>query len=289
MNDNADGGVSVLKILNEEHRCVVAEGPIWDADRNRLWFLDILGECIFEADLTTGDIKKTDVGQQIGCMALCENGDLLLGMQDGVYRMNQNGEKTLAHQPVKIKGRRFNDGKVGPDGCFYLGTTDADGEGAFYILRDGVLTELFDKCGCSNGLDWSADETKMFYCDTPLRKIEVFDFDGENHKISNRRTFVEIDENLGNPDGFAMDIEDNIWLGLWDGNAVLEIKNDGSFGTKIDVPAKKASSCCFAGENLNVLVITTASKGDYEKYPLSGYVFTKQLNVKGKKIYKYKY
>lgn len=275
-------------ILNENYRCHVAEGPLWDDVNNTLLFLDILGECIFKVDYESRNIQKIDVGQQIGCMALCENGDLLLAMQDGIYRMNQKGEKTIAHQPIKIKGRRFNDGKVGPDGCFYLGTTDYNGEGAFYRLKNGVLEELFDHCGCSNGLDWTVDGKQMFYCDTPLQKIEVFDFDANNHTLSNRRTFVKIEKELGCPDGFAMDSEDNIWLGLWDGNAILEIKKDGSFGKKIEVPAKKASCCCFAGKELDDLIITTASKDDEEKYPLSGYTFVMKMNIKGKKSFKYR-
>ena len=120
---------------------MVGEGPIWDSDNNKMIFLDILGECIFIADYPMGDIKKVDVGQMVGCMGLCENGDILLGMQDGVYRLNSNGEINLAHIPTEIKGLRFNDGKVGPDGCFYLGTSDPDCNGAFYRLKDGVLNE----------------------------------------------------------------------------------------------------------------------------------------------------
>ena len=266
----------------------MAEGPLWDDRNNTLLYVDILGECIFKMDYATGEIQRIDVGQQIGCMALCENGDLLLAMQDGIYRMNDRGEKTLAHQPLKIKGRRFNDGKVGPDGCFYVGTTDDGGAGAFYRLKDGVIEELFDGCGCSNGLDWSLDGKRMFYCDTPLQKIEVFDFDANTHSLSGRRTFADIPEELGKPDGFCMDEKDNIRLGLWDGNAVLEIKADGSFGERIDVPAKKASCCIFAGEGLDDLIITTASKGDAEDYPLSGCVFIKKMNVKGKRSFRYK-
>lgn len=274
--------------VDKKYRCIVAEGPLWDDENNTLLFLDILGECIFKVDYESGNIQKIDVGQQIGCMALCENGDILLAMQDGIYRMNQKGEKTIVHQPIKIKGRRFNDGKVGPDGCFYLGTTDYNGEGAFYRLKNGVLEELFDHCGCSNGLDWTVDGKQMFYCDTPRQKIEVFDFDINNHTLSNRRTFVEIEKELGCPDGFAMDSEDNIWLGLWDGNAILEIKKDGSYGEKIEVPAKKASCCCFAGKELDDLIITTASKDDEKEYPLSGYTFVEKMKVKGKKSFKYR-
>ena len=122
-----------------------------------------------------------------------------------------------------------------------------------------------------------------------MKKIEIFDFDSETNSLSNRRKFVDIDISLGTPDGFTMDNEDNIWLGLWGGNAVLEIKKDGTFGRKLDVPAVKASSCCFAGEELNDLIITTASKDDEEEYPLSGYVFLEKLNVKGKTSFRYKF
>ena len=278
-----------MKILNENYRCTVGEGPLWDDKNGVLLYVDILGECIFKLDYETLECKKTDVGQQVGCMALCENGDILLAMQDGVYRMNEKGEKSLAHQPLKIKGRRFNDGKVGPDGCLYLGTIGDNGEGAFYRLKDGVLEELFGHCFCSNGLDWSRDGTKMFYCDTLLHKIEVFDFDRENHSLSGRKTFAEIPNELGLPDGFCMDETDHIWLGLWNGCAVLEVKPDGSFGERIDVPAKKASCCAFAGKGLNELVITTAAKDDEEAYPLSGHVFKKEMAIRGKKSFRYRW
>lgn len=278
----------LLNILNESYRTIVAEGPTWDNITNTLLFVDILGKCIFKMDYETKNIIKIDVGQQIGCLALCENGDLLLAMEDGIYRMNQDGKMHLAHQPIKIKGRRFNDGKVGPDGCFYVGTADSDSKGAFYRLKDGVLEELFGGCTCSNGLDWSSDSKYMFYCDTPLQKIEMFDFDKDTGNLLNRRTFVEIPSSFGSPDGFAMDANNHIWLGLWGGNALVEITPDGAIGEKIEMPALKVSSCCFAGNDLKDLIITTASKDDAEMYPLSGYVFTKKMDIKGKLTYRYR-
>ena len=276
-----------MKILSEQIRCAVAESPLWDDKNNKLLFVDILGKCVFIFNYLTGEFIKYDVGQQVGCIALCDNDNILLAMEDGIYIMTPDGEQRLAHQPVQIKGRRFNDGKVGPDGCFYVGTTDYDGNGAFYRLKNGVLEELFDGCGCSNGIDWSSDGKKMFYCDTALQKIEVFDFDIKTHGLSNRRTVSLIDKNIGMPDGFAMDSNDDIWLGLWNGNAIIQVKKDGSIGERIDVPAKKVSSCCFAGEHLTDLVITTASKDDEVTYPLSGSLFSKKMNVKGKKSFRF--
>lgn len=279
-----------LELLDHNYRCIVGEGPLWNEKNGELLYLDIRGKCIFMMSYKERKTRKIDVGQQIGCMAICENGDLLLAMEDGIYRMDGEGNKVLAHQPIKIKGRRFNDGKVGPDGCFYLGTTDDNKKGAFYRLQNGVLTELFDGCGCSNGLDWTMDGRQMYYCDTVEQKIEVFDFDKENSTISNRRTFIEVPVETGKPDGFCMDENNDIWLALWDGNSVQHIAfQTGEVLSEFTVPAAKASCCCFAGEDLDELVITTASFCDEEKYPLSGYCFQKKVEVKGKHIFRYKY
>lgn len=279
-----------LEVLDKNVRCIVAEGPIWNDKTGELLYLDILGKCIFIMDYKSRKSRKIDVGQQIGCMALCENGDVLLAMQDGIYRMDAEGNKKLAHQPLKIKGRRFNDGKVGPDGCFYVGTTDTNNEGAFYRLKDGVLTELFDGCGCSNGLDWTTDETKMFYCDTVKQQIEVFDFDAASNCLSNRKTFVDIPVEAGKPDGFCMDENDDIWLALWNGHAVLHIEHMfGKVISRLEIPAAKASCCCFAGEKFRDLIITTASLMDEEEYPLAGHCFLTHVGVKGKPVYRYKY
>ena len=110
----------------------VGENPMWDFRREALWFIDIRGKCVYKGE--QGKFQKITLPQMVGCAAICENGDLLLGLEDGVYRMKSIGELMLAHQKIKIKGIRFNDGKVGPDGAFYLGTADNYGGGAFYRL-----------------------------------------------------------------------------------------------------------------------------------------------------------
>lgn len=279
----------MLEIFYKDERCFVGEGPVWNERTGELLFLDIWGKCIYVVDYETGRAKRIDVGQQIGCFALCENGDLLVAMQDGIYRRNSAGRKMLAHQPMKIKGRRFNDGKIGPDGCFYLGTTDENRQGAFYRLKDGILTELFDGCGCSNGLDWTVDGKRMFYCDTVTQKIEIFDFDKDSHILSNRRTLVDIPVEMGKPDGFTLDEKDNIWLALWNGRSIIQIDSfTGKTKSTIDVPAAKVSCCCFAGKELDEMIITTASiEGDSERYPLAGYCFRTKLGVRGKSVYRY--
>ncbi len=278
-----------LILINKENS-QVGEGPIWDAKTGTFLFLDIRGKCICKLNSKTGENEKINLPQQIGCMAICENGDLLVALEDGVYRMSDDGHFSKAHQDIKIKGRRFNDGKVGPDGAFYLGTTDDNGEGAFYRLRDGILTELFDKCSCSNGLDWTTDEKIMYYIDTPKQMVEIFDFDAENGSLYNRRKFMDIPSDLGKPDGMTLDANNDLWVALWDGHKVIHIdKSTKEIVDEISVPCPKASCCAFGGNDMNELYITTACMQDMDEYPAAGNTFKTVLDVKGKPMYYYKY
>ena len=271
-----------LEIIFDEP-LLVGESPVWDNENKLLYFVDIRGKCYYRTDIKSGKFEKFDVPQAIGCLALCNDGGLLLCMEDGIYRKTPEGELVLAHKPIKIKGERFNDGKTGPDGCYYVGTAGENFSGAFYRLCDGVLTELFDGCGCSNGIDWTADGKTMYYCDSREQKLEKFDFDAENHTLSNRQTIMEIDEFFGSGDGLCVDSEDNIHLAIWGGYCVLHIDaKTGKVISKTETPAKQTSSCCFAGDNLTDLIITSAAiRTDLSQQPLAGRTFRIKSDVPG--------
>lgn len=270
--------------------CIVGEGPTWDEKNHIYYQVDIRDKCYYKTDYKSGKTERIDVPQQLGCMALCEDGDLILSMQDGIYYRNSEGKLTIAHKPIKIKGRRFNDGKVGPDGCYYVGTTDDYHKGAFYRLSDGVLTELFDNCGCSNGLDWSSDAKYLYYCDSREQKVEVFDFSIESHKVANRRSILDIPESCGSADGMTIDANGNLWTAVWGGWCVLNIEaKTGRILKKIDLPVEKVSSCCFAGEDMRDLIITTASfDTSLQEQPQAGYTFRYRSEVPGCYINRYK-
>lgn len=268
----------------------VGENPIWDIKNQRALFLDIRGKSIYKGIQGQADFIKIPLPQQIGCLALCENGDFLLAMENGVYRMNEQGKINLAHQPIKIKGRRFNDGKVGPDGAFYLGTTDDNGNGAFYKMKNGELKELFGKCSCSNGIEWTSGAELMYYIDSPRQMIEMFDFDAVSGELSNRRKFVDIPKEWGLPDGMTLDENDNLWVALWGGHRVIQIdKNTKKVIDEIIVPCPKASSCAFGGNDLSELYITTAAMTDTNEFSKAGNTFKVKMNIKGKKINYYKW
>lgn len=253
----------------------VGENPMYNPLDNKVYYVDIRGKAFYVADLDGNVLKKIDLPQQIGCMAICEDGDLLLGLEDGVYLLDKKDNLTLAHQRITIKGRRFNDGKVGTDGAYYLGTTDNSGNGAFYQLKKGVLTELFGGVSCSNGIDWSLDNKCLYYVDSPLRKIEVFDFDSsKENPLSNRRDYCNLDSEIPKgsvPDGMCIDKNGQLWVAIWGGNQVVKVSNQ-KIVDKIEVEVKKPSSCAFVGEKLDKLLITSASFEENDENAGSLYV-----------------
>lgn len=282
---------SRLEVIFEE-QLLVGESPVWDEKTKQLYFVDIRGRCYYCMDYRTGSYQKFDLSQLVGCMALCLNGDLLISMEDGVYRKSGK-EHTLkpAHAPVKIKGERFNDGKVGPDGCYYVGTAGENFSGAFYRLQDGILTELFDRCGCSNGIDWDEKKGLMYYCDSREQKIEKFLYCAKAHQVSGRELVTCIPETLGSGDGMAIDADGNLWVAIWGGSCVQHIEGStGRILETVGLPVTQISSCCFAGEHLDELIITTASvRIDKKEQPEAGKIFRLRTNTRGKLFHRYKY
>ena len=71
-------------------KCIVGEGPVWDAEKNRMLFLDIRGQKIISVELPSGKEETIHLPQRIGCFALCEKGGLIAGLTDGVYFINED-------------------------------------------------------------------------------------------------------------------------------------------------------------------------------------------------------
>lgn len=97
---------------------------------------------------------------------------------------------------------------------------------------------------------------------------------------------IQIPNETGSPDGMTIDEEGMLWIAHWGGFGVYRWNpHNGQLTDKIEVPVPQVSSCAFAGENLDYLVITTARENlkeeELRKYPESGSIFFIKVNVKG--------
>jgi sugar lactone lactonase YvrE len=146
----------------------LGEGPVWDASRGRLIWVDIFEGRVHAIDPSTGARTWFEAGDAVGAVGLTRNGRLVLAMADGFALADHDGEG-LTRVPgfaVDRSAIRFNDGKPDPWGNFCAGTMawneQGDPPGSLYRLApDGTVTELFGDVGLSNGLDWT-DDRRLF-------------------------------------------------------------------------------------------------------------------------------
>lgn len=280
----------VMLVLDSQS--VLGEGPHWDYERNRLYWVDIIAKRLHIYNPKKNDNQTIQFDQFIGAAVPEQSGELLLAMQNGLYRYNIDADQlTKIGDPEENKANnRFNDGKCDSAGRFWVGTMDLDGKancGSLYRCdTDGKITKVLSPVSISNGIAWSPDNKFMYFIDTPTNKVSTYHYEESTGDISYYGTGAEIPKEMGSPDGMTIDKEGMIWVAHW-GGAMISRWNprNGNLLETIKIPAKNVTSCTFGGENLDELFITTArnglSKDDLAAYPQSGGLFKVKLGIQG--------
>lgn len=284
-----------------DSKCIIGEGPVWDSQTGKLYFIDIIGRsfhCWDGKSLST----PAEFDQSVGFAVLREKGGAIVGLQKGFYFTALDGSparQLCDPEPSREEGR-FNDGKVDPAGRVWGGTMpvsldtgygEAGPDSAVYCLdKNGQIKTMLTGVIQGNGLAWSADAKKFYFIDTQRFCVQEFDYDIEKNELKNGRVCIQVPSEMGIPDGMAADDEGMIWVAMWGGSAVVRYDpRTGEMLQKVELPVLNVTSCCFGGEKLDELYITTANLGtDMEKYPLAGGVFKIRPGVTGQPSYKYK-
>ena len=244
----------------------LAEGPRWDARTQRLLWVDIDGPALHELDPDTGIDRAIGLPAKVTAAAPTTTNEnrVLVALADrlAMVDLTTGGHEPLAPFPHRRAGMRANDGAVDPAGRFWIGTM-ADDEApdlaSLYRLEPGgSLTAVVDPVSLSNGLGWAAAEQRMYYIDSPTKRIDVLDYDAATGEVENRRPFAEIEDGMGIPDGLALDVEDGVWVALYGGAQVRRYGPGGTLDAVIGVPADNVTACGFGGEDGHRLFITTA-------------------------------
>ncbi|WP_260736484.1 SMP-30/gluconolactonase/LRE family protein [Mycobacterium sp. SMC-2] len=182
---------------------------------------------------------------------------------------------------------RTNDGGCDPLGGFVIGTMAYDerpGRGAVYrVAPDHQVVELVSSVSISNGVQWSADGSRVYYVDTPTRRVDVFDVDPETGGWSGRRIHTYIDDTPGYPDGMAIDEDDGLWVALWGAGGINHYDARGRLVESISVPGiTQVSSCTFGGDGRDLLYITTSRQGlAHAREPSAGAIFAVRTGSRG--------
>lgn len=268
---------------------VLGEGPMWDAPRACVRWVDIQGRRVLRGELDGDAIRETsrvEANGRPGALAMAADGRCLVAIEDRLEVWNEDGTVDLG--PVLLTaGSRFNDGAVDPAGRFVVGSAPdgpgrAHNERLFQIGADGVRL-LDDDLSLSNGIAWNHTGNRMVVADSLRKRIWIRDYDVATGEVGPREPFVDGFE--GEPDGVAMDAEDHLWVAVWGEGAIHRYDPYGAKVQVLSVPAPHTTSVAFVGPKLDRLMITTATAGlDAEgqrAWPQSGKVFLREMSVAG--------
>ncbi len=253
------------------------EGPCWSAKEGVLYCVSIEEHLIYRINPATGCVKSYKTEGPVGCVVVDKNGLLLSAEKKGLFQINpQTGKRIFLTQPEPNERMRYNDGKLDAKGRFLFGTMghleEMPGKASLYSYDGSTCKTLVEGVTISNGIGFSKQGNKMYFIDTPTKKVGLYHYDLELGEAKFEKYIMEI-PGKGFPDGMCVDIDDKLWVAEWGGGKVC--KWDPLSGKKlveIHLPCERVTSCCLGGKFLEYLFITTAQNFE-KKEDMAGGLF----------------
>jgi sugar lactone lactonase YvrE len=259
-------------------KTILGEGPLWDVEQQRLYFIDSFGANIFRCTHDGRELRAWDLPAKIGSMALRKDGNgALMSLANGFHAIDfKTGDVSLIDNPLGDNPAiRLNDGKVDRRGRFISGSMDtmeSGPNGALYrVDPDFKVTKIDSGIIVSNGPCFSPDDKIFYFADSWSGEIWAYDYDIETGSVANRRTFTKIDTSTGGAaDGSTVDAEGCLWNAqVYDGK-LKRYTPDGKVERVIEMPVKKVTSVMFGGPNLDILFVTSMAKPPLPRFPGDG-------------------
>ena len=267
----------------------LGECPIWDERGRALYWVDSRGPAIKRLATDSGVVKVLPLPETVGSIAFRERGGMLAATKSGIHFFDPESRSltVVARPESHLPDNRFNDGRCDRQGRFWAGTmSDLRREpvGTLYRLdADLACAALRNAIIIPNGLAWSPDGRSMYFADTNRSTIWVWDYDPENGAATRERVFA--DTGTGRPDGSCVDAEGCLWNAEYGAGRLVRYTPGGKQDRVIELPVTNPTCCCFGGEHLDVLYITSARQrltpAELASQPLAGGVLAVRPGVRG--------
>ncbi len=270
---------------------LLGEGPLWVAQEDALYWVDILNRQVHRLAPATGQRRTWTFDESITSLALRQSGGFVGTVRDGFAAVDfaTGMIEPIILPEADMVENRFNDGKVDGNGRYWAGTMDNAGRqatGSLYRLDPDLKVHKMDSPYIiSNGPTFSTDGQTVYHTDTVKRTVFAFDLQ-EDGSIRRKRPFIQLtDPAEGYPDGMTVDSENCLWLAHYNGARLTRYSPAGEVLQVVPLPVPKITSCTFGGPDLDTLYITTACQestpAELEQYPLAGSLFAYQPGVIG--------
>lgn len=276
-------------------RCAVGESPVWHAEEQAWYWVDIPARRIWRLDHASGALRHWSAAEMVACIAPRASGGLIAGMETGVFGLELQDDGSvragkLAAPSELAPGMRFNDGRTDRQGRFWAGTMWMDMAPALpvgrlysYTQAAGLSQPIESGLVTQNGLAWSPDGRTMYLSDShPTRRLVwAYDYDTDAGIPHKRRVFVDMNGYVGRPDGAAMDSDGCYWVAGNDGGSLLRFTPDGRLDRELALPFAKPSMPCFGGPQLDTMLVTSIPAPGQQDDPLAGAVVLVRPGAQG--------
>ena len=280
--------MSAIKAIGPN--CTLGEGPLWHPKRERLFWFDIIKGDLFSCNAYGEQLRHWNFGEAASAAGWLDDETLVVATESGLQRFDcLNGTwETIAELEADNKQTRSNDGRVGPDGSFWIGTMGWNLEkdaGAYYRVLRGDVQPLASPISIPNATCFSPDGRMAYLADTPLQLIWRWSLDENGNPVGEREVHIDLRSEGLNPDGAVCDAEGYLWNAQWGASRVARYAPDGAFVSAIEFPATQITCPAFGGEDLKTLYVTSAAEGlsedKLEAEPDAGKVFIVDVDVPG--------
>ncbi len=282
-----------------EARFSIGESPVWDAENDRLFWCAIDEGEIHALTIATGRREVWSFGAKVGSFGLCESGRLVVALTAEVILFDTatGARDAIAAIPHAHDAMRLNDGKVGPDGAFYVGSMDLrpidQPMGRLYrVAPDGAVTVCVEGLRVSNGLAWSPDGRIMYHSDSRGPWVDRWAFDPATGALGARARFLDLDDKIGRPDGAACDMDGFYWSAGVSAGRLNRFAPDGRLSSSIALPTLRPTMPCFAGPDLRTLYVTSLTENVppelLEKHPLCGSIVRIEVETPGVPVHRFR-
>ncbi len=273
-------------------RAELGEGPRWNAEEARLYWVDINRRELHCFDPATRTDRVRTFAQPVGCFAFRQKGGLLLAMKDGLATLadwdadpEPFGPQLFADKP----DLRFNDGRTDPSGRFWAGsvnTAKTARDAALYrVDPDGTISFVEGDMLTCNGAAFNSAGTLFRHADTPSHALRGYDADPGSGLLSSRHIVHQFEVGTGRPDGGSFDQEGCYWSALFDGGRVVRLSPAGDILQTVQLPVSRPTMIAFGGDDLRTAFVTTARSGlteaELAAQPLAGAIFSFRVPVAG--------
>ncbi|MGZ3637575.1 MAG: SMP-30/gluconolactonase/LRE family protein [Ktedonobacterales bacterium] len=254
-----DTPIEVALHIRAEH----SEGPIWDAETARLWWVDITGERVHCFDPVSHRVDAWSVSGQPGGVIISAAGEPVVASPEGLAVLDEKTGQLDLRVPIEQDKpeNRANDVTVDGHGRAWVGTMALDKRprnAALYRVDGDRVTRMVDGLTISNGPAFDEERGRLYLADTGICIVDVFDLDTEAGTLSGRRRFLDFNDAQVWPDGMTVDDEGMFWVALGRAGAVHRYRADGVLDGVIEVPTMNPTSVIFGGADGGDLYITSS-------------------------------